>query len=412
MLAESAAALVRSTYPAPQADAVITRLARAYGASPEVVLLPTMVLSQSGVDASPRLQVVNSSYRFDQMVQAQEIIAEATRTPTNPAQVASDLRALKSQPPLFGPSIRLLGYGLSSLGYGAVFRLDVPALIGAFAIGIVVGAIVLALGRTPRYAALLPLIATFASGVMVASAALLLDRPDPVRLIALPVLILLPGAMITSAIIELVSGYMLSGASRLMYSVMILATIAFGGAIAILASGLPGSRLEDVTSTMTPEWIAWLGVAVYGLGTFLYFCTPLRLWLPTLVIMLVSFAISVFTLPLFGAPLSSGIATAVGLIASWAVNARFGGGPGELALFLPTFWLIVPGTTGFVAMTGAIVSADDLSNVASAAALTFFSMAVGIMVASALYPLLAKIAPSAAARASRYGQETVRPQSK
>lgn len=396
MLAEASAALVRSTYPAPQADDIIARLAKQYNAQPEVALLPTMVLSQANPDAAPRLQVVKSSYRFDQMVAAQSVISQATTSKLDPASIADSLRAIRIRKPLYSTWVRLLGYGLSSLGYGAVFRLDVPALIGAFVIGLVVGVIALTLGRTPRYAALLPLLATFASGIMVTGAAIVLDRPDPVRLIALPVLILLPGAMITSSIIELVSGYMISGASRLIYSVMILATIAFGGAIAILASGVPGSRLEDITTTMTPDWVAWAGVALYGLGTFLYFCTPLHLWMPTLAIMLASFAISVLTLPVFGAPLSSGLATAFGLTAAWAINARFGGGPGDLAIFLPTFWLIVPGTTGFVAMTGAIVSADDLSNVALSAALTFFSMAVGIMVASAIYPLLAKIAPDTA----------------
>lgn len=393
MLAEASAALVRSTYPAPQADAIMKRLADRYGAEPQVALLPTMVFSQASDDAAPKMRIIRSNYRFDQMTAAQSVISQATTSRLDPASVAESLRAIRTRKPLFSPAVRWLGYGLSSFGYGAVFRLDVPALAGAFAIGLVVGAIVLALGRTPRYAALLPLIATFASGLMVAGAALLLDRPDPVRLVALPVLILLPGAVITSSIIELVSGYMLSGASRFIYSVMILATMAFGGALAIMASGVPGTRLEDVTTTMTPAWIAWVGVAVYGLGTFLYFCTPLHLWMPTLAVMLASFAISVFTQPALGVPLSAGLATAFGLTAAWAVNARFGGGPGDLAIFLPTFWLIVPGTTGFVAITGAIVSADDLSSVALTATLTFFSMAVGIMIASAIYPLLARIAP-------------------
>jgi len=393
MLTEASAALVSSSYPAPQADAVISRLAHAYDSDPQVALLPTMVLSQANDVSAPRMRVVHTTFRFDQMVAAQSVISQAITNKLNPAQVAESFRAIRTRKPLYSPWVRLLGYGLSSFGYGAVFRLDIPALIGAFIIGIVVGALVITLSRTPRYAALLPLLATFAAGIMVAGAAIVFDRPDPVRLIALPVIILLPGAVITSSIIELVSGYMISGASRLIYSVMILATMAFGGSLAILASGLPGTRLEDITATMTPTWVAWAGVAVYGLGTFLYFCTPLHLWMPTLGVMLASFAISVWAQPAFGTPLAAGVATAFGLIAAWAINARLGGGPGDLAIFLPTFWLIVPGTTGFVAMTGAIVSADDLSSVALTASLTFFSMAVGIMIASAVYPLLARIAP-------------------
>jgi hypothetical protein len=175
---------------------------------------------------------------------------------------------------------------------------------------------------------------------------------------------------------------------------MILGAMAFGGALAITASGISGSRLEDVTATMTPAWVAWAGAAIYGIGTFLYFCTPLHMWIPSLSVMILSYAISVLAQPSLGTPLAAGIATAVGLIASWALNARMGGGPGDLAIFLPTFWLIVPGSTGFVAMTGAIESAKDLSDVAAGAGLTFFSMAIGMMVATAVYPLLTKIAPN------------------
>ena len=90
-------------------------------------------------------------------------------------------------------------------------------------------------------------------------------------------------------------------------------------------SGIPATRLEDVTATLTPVWVAWAGAALYGIGTFLYFCTPVRLWLPSLFVMMVSFGISVLAVPSLGVALSAGIATAVGLITSWAINARLGG---------------------------------------------------------------------------------------
>ena len=47
MLTEAAAALVSSTYPAPQSDSIIHGLTTAYAVDAEVVLLPTLVLSQT-----------------------------------------------------------------------------------------------------------------------------------------------------------------------------------------------------------------------------------------------------------------------------------------------------------------------------------------------------------------------------
>lgn len=395
MLTEAAAALVSSTYPSPQSENIIRGLADAYDADAEVVLLPTLVLTQTRKRAIPQMHVVKTSYRFDQMTQAQSVMAQARQNKDDAHDVAESLRAISHKKPIYPSWLRVIGYALSALGFGAAFRIDIPALIGVTLMGAVIGVLVLNLSRSPRFAALLPLLATFAAGIMVAGAALLLDKPDPVRLIAIPVVVLLPGAALTSAIIELVSGYMISGSARLTYAVMILGSMAFGGALAITASGIPGTRLEDVTATMTPAWVAWAGAAIYGLGTFLYFCTPLHLWIPSLAVMMLSFGISVLAQPALGTALAAGLATAVGLIASWAINARLGGGPGDLAIFLPTFWLIVPGSTGFVAMTGALESAKDLSDIATTAAMTFFAMAIGMMVATAVYPVLTKITPDA-----------------
>jgi uncharacterized membrane protein YjjP (DUF1212 family) len=395
MLTEAAAAMVSSTYPAPQSETIIRGLADVYNAEAEIVLLPTLVLTETKKHAVPQMRVVKTNYRFDQMSEVQSVLAQARQNKNDAHDVAESLRAIAHKKPIYPSWLRVIGYALSALGFGAAFRIDVPGLIGVTAMGVIIGILVLNLSRSPRFAALLPLLATFAAGLMVAGAALVLDKPDPVRLIAIPVVVLLPGATLTSAIIELVSGYMISGSSRLTYAVMILGSMAFGGALAITASGIPGNRLEDVTATMTPPWVAWAGAAIYGLGTFLYFCTPLHLWLPSLAVMIVSFGISVLAQPSLGTALAAGLATMVGLIASWAINARLGGGPGDLAIFLPTFWLIVPGSTGFVAMTGALESSSDLAAVATTAATTFFAMAIGMMVATAVYPLLAKITPDA-----------------
>ena len=395
MLTEAAAAMVSSTYPAPQAEEALRDLAEAYGAEAEIVLLPTLVLTETHKHAVPQLRVVKNSYRFDQMTAVQSVLAHARHNKDDAHDVAESLRAIANKKPIYPAWLRVVGYGLSALGFGAAFRIDLPALAAVTLFGLLIGILVLNLSRSARFASLLPLIATFVAGLMVAGIANFLDKPDPVRMVAMLTVVLLPGATLTSGIIELVSGYMVSGSSRLMYALMILGSMAFGGALAIAASGIPSSRLEIITATQTPEWVAWAGAAVYGVGTFLYFCTPVRLWLPSLFVMMLSFAISVLAAPSFGIPLSAGLATALGLITSWAINARLGGGPGDLAIFLPTFWLIVPGSTGFVAMTGELESAKNLSDVANTAMLTFFSMAIGMMLATAVYPLLTKITPNA-----------------
>lgn len=393
MMASVAASLVASNYPAPQADEVLRRLAQRYNTPTAVELLPTMVLSQSVTDGYSQFQKININLRFDQIVAAQNVIAQAQHNAPPPADVTEALEAVRHMKPRFPHWLRVLGYALSSLGFAACFQMDPYALLVAAVMGALVGTLVLWASRRANLAALMPFIATLLTGLTVAGLALITGSPDPVRLVAMPVVVLLPGAVLTSGLIELVSGYMVSGVSRLGYAIMILGTMAFGFAVAIQLSGLPGNRLEDVTAQLTPSWVSWVGAAIFAVGTFLYFCTPLHLWMPSLAVIMVSWSIAVTVPSGMGAALAAGVATFAGLVLAWVFNARLGGGPGALVLFLPTFWLIVPGSALFVVFTGSIESVSALTALGGQAALSFLAMAIGMMAASALLPSISRITP-------------------
>lgn len=394
MMSAIAGALVSSDYPNPQSVDVLDDVAESYKVDVDIALLPTMVLSQSNETGFTKLRSIRSSYRFDQMVAAQGVITQAIQNHPDPADVTAGLQAVDVMRPTYPAWLRIIGYALSSLGFAACFQMDVEALIAATVLGIIVGILVLFGSKHRGLNALLPFAATMLSGLLVAALALATNSLEPVRLVAMPVVVLLPGAVLTSGLIELASGYMLSGTARLMYALMILGTMAFGYAVAIQLAGLSNTRLEDLTGTQTPLWVAWIGAALFGIGTFLYFCTPLNLWLPSLVVCVLSFVISMAIPTGMGAALMAGVATFVGLVLSWIFNARMGGGPGALAIFLPTFWLIVPGSALFVVFTGDIESASALSAIGGQAMLSFLSMAIGMMLATTLFPVIAKITPN------------------
>lgn len=186
MLTEAAAAMVSSTYPAPQAEEVLRGLADAYDADAEIVLLPTLVLTETHKHGVPQLRVVKTSYRFDQMTQVQSVLAQARHNKDNAHDVAESLRAISHKKPIYPSWLRVVGYSLSALGFGAAFRLDLPALIAVTVMGLLIGVMVLNLSRSTRFAALLPLMATFVAGMMVAGLALIIDKPD--RFVWLPCL--------------------------------------------------------------------------------------------------------------------------------------------------------------------------------------------------------------------------------
>ena len=92
MLTEAAAAMVSSTYPAPQAEEVLRGLAAAYDADAEIVLLPTLVLTETKRHGIPQIRTVKTSYRFDQMTQVQSVLAQARHNKEDAHDVAESLQ--------------------------------------------------------------------------------------------------------------------------------------------------------------------------------------------------------------------------------------------------------------------------------------------------------------------------------
>jgi len=57
-----------------------------------------------------------------------------------------------------------------------------------------------------------------------------------------------------------------------------------------------------------------------------------------------------------------------------------------IALFLPAFWLLVPGSMAFVAIAGVIDADASLANLTLSLGLNLLTISIGIMVISLIYP--------------------------
>jgi uncharacterized membrane protein YjjB (DUF3815 family) len=124
---------------------------------------------------------------------------------------------------------------------------------------------------------------------------------DSLRALAAPLATFLPGAAITLAVIELSTHHVVSGASRLVAGFLQIAQLAFGILIDAQVAGIAETNLVTIEINRLGAWAPLLGVLVYGLGAMLYFGPPTS-FLP------------------------------------WM-------------MLLPGFWLLVPGSLGFMGVT-------------------------------------------------------------
>ena len=88
---------------------------------------------------------------------------------------------------------------------------------------------------------------------------------------------------------------------------------------------------------------------------------------------------------------AGGIALGVTLLVAWVVSDRAKGHPSALVMYLPPFWLMVPGSMGFVAISGVITEDRELSGLGTNAALSLLSMAICMMIATVLAPLAIRL---------------------
>src|SRR5205085_9672267 len=99
---------------------------------------------------------------------------------------------------------------------------------------------------------------------------------DPgLRTLIAPLVTFLPGGVLTTATVELASGEMVAGASRLVFGTLQMLLLAFGIVAGAELVGLPSEdAVRDQQVNLLGWWAPWLGVVVFGLAAALYFSAP------------------------------------------------------------------------------------------------------------------------------------------
>lgn len=385
LLAEAAVALGCASYPTTLGRGLIQEIADANDFDVDFVVLPNTVVVEDRVTGTVAIRGIPDAYRLDQIRAAEVAIEAATRRDSDPAAAARQIAAVAHRSPLFPGWLRVLGYALAAVGFAAYLRMTPSFYVAAAVLGAAVGVVMVVAAGNRRLSALLPVALTFGVAFIVVMAAWILDLPDPVRLAAVPVLVLLPGATLTAAIVELVGGDMVSGASRLLYALMQLIAMSFAFLLAVTLVSRAEIPLTDY-QTAGAVWIAPAGVLLFSVGILLFLCMPRHYWLQAIAVVGIAFVVQSVSQQLIPSFLAAGLAAAAALMASWVFDRRHGSGPMAMALFIPAFWMIVPGSMGFVALAGVLARDANLGDLGVDALLTFLAMSIGIMVASLIYP--------------------------
>ena len=295
------------------------------------------------------------------------------------------LRTALAAPPRFGTFTTIGAFGLASACVGRFFSADLADILVACVLGLCVGAACEIGSRRRRIAlTVAPL-----SAALVGFCAIGIDRAVfPISELAVTIaalIVLVPGYGVTSAIDELATRNLVSGASRLAEALFMLVTLGFGMALGRTAGAIVPVTAPDLASPMLPGWteaIAMIGAAA-GLGIFVR--ARGRDFVPIVLIGAMTFSAARVGAGVLGVELG---AFAGAFVAGLASNA-FGRWRDQPALItaIPALILLVPGSIGFRGVAS-LLQRDVVPGVEAGftAAMIAVSIVVGGLLASAALP--------------------------
>ncbi|MGR2752590.1 threonine/serine ThrE exporter family protein [Agromyces arachidis] len=363
----------------------VMQIARAYGLDDvDLVVLPTIAFVQTGRGDTARvaLNSVQATFRFDQIAEMARLLRKARAAEISPADGIRRLNEIGAMPPSRHWFMRTLGHAILTAGLALLLAPSWQAALVGFGLGALIGLVKLV--RSQTLGLVLPIVASFVCALIVFLLAPYIELGDPLRVLIAPLATFLPGAQLTTGVRELAAGQMVAGTSRLGAGLVQLALLAFGilSAGTIVGVGSDDYLPLEVTTTL-PWWVAGIGLALYGLGNYLHFTAPGRSYGWVLLALAVAYGAQQIGALAFG-PYVSGLigALAVTPFVLWIEDLR--GVPSQM-IFLPAFWVLVPGASGLIGVTeGAVAATAGIADFTAAFA-TVMSISLGVLIGSALY---------------------------
>jgi uncharacterized membrane protein YjjP (DUF1212 family) len=227
--------------------------------------------------------------------------------------------------------------------------------------GILVGLMVEWSRRHPRYTLLLPVFAAILVSVLIFNLTRLGYIFGPANLLIPPLIIFLPGAVLTTGMIELASMHILSGSARLIYGAAILLLLFTGIAIGLYFSELSNYQVYSYEAVVYSWWAPFLGTLLFGFGTFIRLSGANRdlFWL--LVVLYIAMLSQVvgerYINSYFGAFFGAML-----MALSSEVIARSPHRTPALVSQTLAFWFLVPGARGLLSVTNLLI--EDLQSAA------------------------------------------------
>lgn len=384
LIATLGTAMVASGQPIHEIEQELREMAARYGAPDlQVGVGPTGVHVALASGAPGTYESVRGPLRLDQSATVRQIRYRLLAGKIGVDDATRFIRELPARPPAYPRWVIDLGFVGVGVGICLILQPGLMNLLAAAVSSVLVICLLKVVRRHPSLNALLPTAAGFVVSLAVIGAAEVGWLDGSLRTVLPALAVLLPGALIVTGLSELAAGAMIAGTSRLLFGTVQLMLFAVGIVAAAALLQASPAALSNVRVDDLGVWAAPLGLLSIGTGIALMECVPLRL-LPWVFGVLALTFLTQFGGQQLGAPIFGSFLG--------AITASLGSSLAELAdrrlprlvVFLPSFWLLVPGSLGLLGVSEVATATASGSPAGAQVPAVVLAISVGLLVGSAV----------------------------
>ncbi|MGP6172512.1 threonine/serine ThrE exporter family protein [Microbacterium sp. A204] len=384
MIGQIGTTLLASSQATSDVEDTLNRIAGSYGRPDlRIFVLPTLVIVEDTRAAPVKTEIFpadQAALRLDQSDEVERLVRRVASDQTDPASVIATISEVRSRAPRFGLFLSILGHTLLTVGFGLVLNPTVTALPVYLVLGVIVGAIVVFGNRSPTLSLILPVLTAFAVTLLISLLVRPLVHDDVLRLVAPALVTFLPGLTLTIAAVELTSGQMMAGASRLVYGIARLGLLTFGVYAGLSVAGNPPSPTGAGEQLGT--WAPWVGIVLVSIGYYFFSAAPRGSLIWILYALVVAYAAQLLGNVMLGAELS-GLVGALIVIPAAYLAARLKAAPSAAIMLTCAYWLLVPGAMGFIGLSEAAAGTSGATTAILRTAGSLIAIAIGMMLGAA-----------------------------
>ena len=365
-------------------EAVVRDVAERYGHTVEAAFMADAAVVTLGERTlafarEPSLPPLN------QVSELKKLLARIDEGALSAREAVEELAAIRALPRRWSKPWQVVGLALFSVGFGISVQATWQEVGVSAVTGALVGLLVVAAGDRPRLSVASP----FLASVLVSTLVLELFqhtslKGGPIQLIIPALFYFIPGAAIGAGALELAGNRITAGASRLVYSLVVLLVLAFGTLVGTVIAQVPERALFDANVQGNLGFLGvWGGWALFALGVMLTFSMAVRDFPWALGLVLLTAAAAELGTRALGDPVGTFVGAVV-MTSAALLLGRLRNLPPVYVLYLGAFYVLTPGSHGLRGIDSWI-GGNRIQGVTSLATMVglLTAIAVGMLVAAA-----------------------------